>query len=103
MFEAKYHHRSAPECEGPIGSGVDKGKSHKKRRAIQVRFVSVCRSGHLRDFPWVEWLGLDRAEWDGVRTDRWLRLLSTGSASIAGVVVVAERAASSGLVEVARK
>lgn len=103
MFEARYHHRSAPECEGPIGSGADKGKSHKKRRAIQVRFVSVCRSGHLRDFPWIEWLGLDRAEWDGVRTDRWLRLLSTGSASIAGVVVVAERAASSGLVEVARK
>lgn len=103
MFEAKYHHRSAPECQGPIGSGADKGKSHKKRRAIQVRFVSVCRSGHLRDFPWIEWLGLDRTEWDGIRTDRWLRLLSTGSASIAGVVVVAERQESSGIVEVARK
>jgi hypothetical protein len=103
MFEAKYHHRSAPECEGPVGTGADKGKSHKKRRAIQVRFVSVCRSGHLRDFPWVEWLGLERTEWGGIKVDRWLRLLSTGSASIAGVVVVAERSGSSGVVEVARK
>jgi len=103
MFEAKYHHRSAPECEGPIGSGTEKGKPHKKRRAIQVRFVAVCRSGHLRDFPWIEWLGLDRTDWDGVRTDRWLRLLSTGSASIAGVVVVAEERDGSAIVEVARK
>lgn len=103
MFEAKYHHRSAPECEGPIGSGAEKGKLHKKRRAIQVRFVAVCRSGHLRDFPWIEWLGLGRAEWDGFKNDRWLRLLSTGSASIAGVVVVAERRDGSGIVEVARK
>ncbi|WP_156861009.1 DUF1998 domain-containing protein [Casimicrobium huifangae] len=103
MYEAKYHHRSPPECEGPIGSGAEKGKAHKKRRAIQVRFVAVCRSGHLRDFPWIEWLRLDRADWDGVRTDRWLRLLSTGSASIAGVVVVAERRDSSGVVEVARE
>ena len=103
MFEGKYHHRSPPECEGPIGSGAEKGKAHKKRRSIQVRFVAVCRSGHLRDFPWVEWLGLDRTDWDGVRTDRWLRLLSTGSASIAGVVVVAERRDTSGIVEVARK
>lgn len=103
MFEAKYHHRSAPECEGPIGSGAEKGKLHKKRRAIQVRFVAVCRSGHLRDFPWIEWLGLDRTDWEGVRTDRWLRLLSTGTASIAGMVVVAERRDGAGIVEVARK
>jgi hypothetical protein len=103
MFEAKYHHRSAPECEGPIGSGADKGKPHRKRRAIQVRFVAACQSGHLRDFPWIEWLGLDRADWDGIRTDCWFRLLSTGSASIAGVVVVAERRDRSRIVEVARK
>lgn len=103
MFEAKYHHRTAPECEGPIGSGGEKGKYHKKRRAIQVRFVSVCRSGHLRDFPWIEWLGLERAEWSGVQTDRWLRLLSTGSASIAGVIVIAERQDSTGVIEVARR
>jgi hypothetical protein len=103
MFEAKYHHRSAPECLGPIGSGADKEQNHSKRRAVQVRFVSACQSGHLRDFPWIEWLGLDRSEWDGIRTDRWLRIISTGSASIAGVVVVAERKDNTGIVEIARK
>lgn len=103
MFEAKYHHRSAPECLGPIGSGAEKGRSHSKRRAVQVRFVSACQSGHLRDFPWIEWLGLDRSEWDGIRSDRWLRLISTGSASIAGVVIVAERQDVTGIVEVARR
>lgn len=103
MFEAKYHHRSAPECLGPIGSGAEKGRSHSRRRTIQVRFVSACQSGHLRDFPWIEWLGLDRSEWDGIRTDRWLRLISTGSASIAGVVIVAERQDGTGIVEVARR
>ena len=103
MFEAKYHHRSAPECDGPIGSGAEKGKVHKKRRAIQVRFVAVCQEGHLRDFPWIEWLGLTRADWGGVKDDCWLRLLSTGSASIAGVVVVAERRDGAGITEVKRK
>ncbi|WP_295550096.1 DUF1998 domain-containing protein [Limnohabitans sp. Rim8] len=103
MFESKYHHRSAPECQGPIGSGAEKGRTHSKRRTIQVRFVSACQSGHLRDFPWIEWLGLDRSEWDGIRTDRWLRLISTGSASIAGVVIVAERQDGTGIIEVARK
>ena len=103
MFEAKYHHRSAYECDGPIGSGGERGKMHKKRRPIQVRFVSVCTDGHLRDFPWIEWLGLEPNEWDGKREDRWLRLLSTGSASIAGVVVVAEQRDGDGIKEVARK
>ncbi|MCO4090185.1 MAG: DUF1998 domain-containing protein [Limnohabitans sp.] len=103
MFEAKYHHRSAPDCLGPIGSGAEKGRSHSRRRAVQVRFVSACQSGHLRDFPWIEWLGLDRSDWDGIRNDRWLRIISTGSASIAGVVIVAERQNDSGIIEVARR
>lgn len=103
MFETRYHDRSPPLCEGPIGSGGEKGKQHKPRRPVQVRFVSICREGHMRDFPWVEWLGLERDEWSGHRQDRWLRLLSTGSASIAGVVVVAERRSASGTEEVKRR
>jgi hypothetical protein len=103
MAETRYHDRTAPKCVGPIGSGADRGKAHKERRMVQVRFVSVCRDGHMRDFPWVEWLGLDHDDWGGGRTDRWLRLLSTGSASIAGVVVVAERLGAAGIEEVARK
>jgi hypothetical protein len=103
MFESRYHIRSAPMCEGPIGSGGEKGKLHKPRRTVQVRFVAACTAGHLRDFPWIEWLGLDPVEWDGTRKDRWLRMLSTGSASISGVVVVAERMFGSEIKEEARK
>lgn len=103
MFEMLYHDRQAPTCDGPIGSGTEKGKAHKARRTVQVRFVSVCRDGHMRDFPWLEWLGLQRDEWGGRRSDRWLRLLSTGSASIAGVVVVAEQRTAAGVQEVKRR
>jgi len=103
MYETRYQDRAAPVCEGPIGSGADRGKPHKARRTVQVRFIAVCREGHMRDFPWIEWLGLERDEWDGRRSDRWLRLLSTGSASIAGVIVVAERSTGSGTVEVKRR
>ena len=86
-----------------MGSGGDKGKPHRPCRAMQVRFISVCRDGHMRDFPWIEWLGLDRDEWSRTRSDRWLRLLSTGSASTAGVVVVAERREASGGIVVVKK
>jgi Domain of unknown function (DUF1998) len=103
MFEAKYHHRSAPECTGPIGSGAEKGKTHSRRRAVQVRFVSACTNGHLRDFPFIQWLGLESAEWNGKREDRWLRMISTGSASISGVIVVAEQRNGEEIKEIARK
>jgi hypothetical protein len=103
MFETRYQDRAAPVCTGPIGSGADRGKPHKARRTVQVRFVAVCREGHMRDFPWIEWLGLERDEWAERRSDQWFRLLSTGSASIAGVVVVAERKTDSGMVEVKRR
>lgn len=103
MFETRYQDRAAPQCSGPIGSGGEKGKYHKSRRTVQVRFISVCRDGHMRDFPWIEWLGLEAEEWNGSRSDRWLRLLSTGSASIAGVIVVAERTHGDGFVEVKRR
>lgn len=103
MFETRYQDRAAPQCSGPVGSGGDKGKLHKTRRTVQVRFVTVCRDGHMRDFPWIEWLGLEPKEWNRTRSDRWLRLLSTGSASIAGVIVVAERQQADGIVEVKRR
>jgi len=103
MADARYHDRQPPACEGPIGSGGQKGQNHPRRKMVQVRFIAACRDGHMRDFPWVEWLGLDHDEWGRQKQDRWLRLLSTGSASAAGVVVVAERLDASGLVEVKRR
>ena len=36
-----------------------------------VRFISVCSSGHLSEFPWKEWIGCQCAGDDGLRlTDR---------------------------------
>jgi hypothetical protein len=103
MAEARYHDRQPPTCEGPIGSGGQKGQNHPRRKMVQVRFIAACREGHMRDFPWVEWLGLDHSVWGRQKQDRWLRLLSTGSASAAGVVVVAERLDASGVVDVKRR
>ena len=103
MYQTRYQDRSAPICEGRVGVGSERSKSHKPRRTVQVRFIAACREGHMRDFPWIEWLGLDREEWGGRRGDRWLRLLSTGSASASGIVVVAERRTDSGIDEVKRR
>ena len=103
MFETHYHDPVPPRCNGPVGSGAGKGQSHPARTPVQVRFVAVCKQGHMRDFPWLEWLDLDRDEWGGHRSNRWLRLISTGSASTTGVVVAAEEMQSSGIVTVKRR
>lgn len=103
MFESQYHTRSTPVCEGPVGSGGERGQKHKQRKTVQVRFIAVCREGHMRDFPWIEWLGLEREHWGRSQHDRWLRLVSTGSASTAGVVVIAEQRNASGIEEIKRR
>jgi hypothetical protein len=103
MYETRYQDRAAPVCEGPFGNAKEKNSSHKPRKTVQVRFIAACRDGHMRDFPWIEWLGLEKKEWGGKRIDRWLRLLSTGSASAAGIVVVAERRTSAGIETVKRR
>ncbi|MDA8255887.1 MAG: hypothetical protein M0Z99_09665, partial [Betaproteobacteria bacterium] len=103
MFETHYHDPVPPRCTGPVGSGTGKGQNHPPRVPVQVRFVAVCKQGHMRDFPWLEWLDLDRDEWGGHRPNRWLRLISTGSASTTGVVVAAEEIQSAGIVTVKRR
>lgn len=97
MHEGRYHHREAPICEGPIATGVDTGKNHSRRKTFQVRFVAACQKGHIQDFPWVEWVFKGKpAGWypDGV--DRWLRMTSSGSASLAGLTVQAEERSENG-------
>ncbi len=86
MFEAALHDKSAPICEGPIGSGKDKGKKHPKRRTSQVRFISACMHGHLQDFPWREWVFQSATP----ETRGRLRMNTSGSASLAGVRIVCE-------------
>lgn len=87
MFEAALTDSAAPECEGPVGTGRRKGERHRRTATIQVRFVAACRRGHLQDFPWWEWvLGTDQPRCEGLR----LRMISRGSASLAGVLLVCE-------------
>ncbi len=86
MFEAALHDKSAPFCEGPIGSGKDKGKKHPRRKTSQVRFISACMHGHLQDFPWWEWVFQSAT---AQRHGR-LRMNTSGSASLAGVRIVCE-------------
>jgi len=87
MHEAELHDKVSPICEGPIGSGANKSNKHTKRKTIQVRFISACCKGHLQDFPWWEWVsGSDSPVKNGMR----LRMVSSGSASLAGVRIVCE-------------
>lgn len=97
MWESKLNDAAAPVCKGPIGTGAEKGKEHSPRKTVQVRFVAACEKGHLQDFPWVEWLfKTSDPSWRPNNTSRWLRIRSTGSASLTGVEIRAEELSSTG-------
>jgi len=97
MHLARYHDSTAPVCRGPIGSGTGRGTDHSARRTVQVRFVAACKKGHLQDFPWLEWLfKKPTLTWQPDGASRWLRLRSTGSASLTGVEVTAEERSATG-------
>jgi hypothetical protein len=104
MHVARYHDIAAPVCKGPVGSGSGRGSEHTPRKAIQVRFVAACKNGHLQDFPWTEWLFKHSdPEWTADGISRWLRLRSTGSASLTGVEISAEQRDSNGAIIVVAK
>jgi len=86
MFESALHDRSAPVCEGPIASGRSRGEMHTKRKTIQVRFITACVHGHLQDFPWWEWV----FQKSNPNRQGRLRMITSGSASLAGVRIVCE-------------
>jgi len=87
MFESALHDKASPVCEGPVGSGKEKGKKHWKRKTIQVRFIAACVAGHLQDFPWWEWIFQQKNPSKKGR----LRMITSGSASLAGVRIVCEK------------
>jgi hypothetical protein len=59
-----------PECQ----------TKKKTRYMFQVPFVAMCEFGHLQDFPWREWVHrVTNPNCDGD-----LRLIATGSATLAG-------------------
>lgn len=104
MHLGRYHDRDAPVCEGPIATGSDAGKMHPRRKTFQVRFLAACAKGHIQDFPWVEWVfsGSPAGWWpDGI--DRWLRMTTTGTASLAGVTVQAEERGDGGTIRTIAK
>lgn len=97
MHLARYHDITPPICTGPLGSGASGGGEHPKRKTVQVRFVAACEKGHLQDFPWVEWLFQQQTpSWLPDGNSRWLRMRSTGSASLTGVELRAEERSSGG-------
>ena len=59
-----------PECE----------LKKKTRYMFQVPFIALCEVGHLLDFPWREWVH----ESPNPSCNGDLRLISTGSATLAG-------------------
>ncbi len=101
LHKSEYHRRDAPKCKGPIGTGADKGKEHPERVCIQVRFVAVCESGHISDFPWCEWMAESVTEpFKPIRGQQWLRMNSSGSASAAGITVRAEGVRNGQIVQI---
>lgn len=104
MHLARYHDNAPPTCRGPIGSGSSRGIEHAPRKTVQVRFVSACKKGHLQDFPWLEWLFKQpNPVWEPEGGTRWLRMRSTGSASLTGVEIAAEERLANGDIRVIEK
>lgn len=88
MYEQRLHDSDAKRCIGPVATGKGKGQPHPQRKMVQVRFIAACRHGHLQDFPWWEWVFQEnKPDIDGLR----LRMITSGSASLAGVQIVCER------------
>lgn len=97
MHKARYQDIAPPICSGPIATGKDKGQRHQPRKTFQVRFVAACTKGHIQDFPWVEWIFEGNSGgWTTEGNVRWLRMNSSGSASLAGISVQAEEATQNG-------
>ena len=104
MHLARYQDSTPPTCRGPIGSGGGIGSEHSPRKTVQVRFVAACEKGHLQDFPWLEWLFKQpNSLWEPEGNLRWLRMRSTGSASLIGVEVAAEERLPNGGIKVVEK
>ncbi|GAB3727067.1 DUF1998 domain-containing protein [Luteimonas pelagia] len=84
MKEANLHDPRAPRCDAH-GAGA------KQPAMLQMRFVAACANGHLRDFPWLEWLaaGEEGRGVDSLRRDLTegarLRQVATGESGGAGV------------------
>ena len=67
------------------GKGVTCSELQKYRKPefIPVRFITVCKSGHIMDFPWLKWVHKKAPDCSAQASD--LFLYSTGAAGLAGL------------------
>lgn len=73
-FRGKHH------CENPDHRSKGAGRSPF---VVQVPFVAICDYGHLRDFPWQEWVHRSVEP----KCNMPMRLRSTGGASLSSQTV----------------
>lgn len=97
MKPQEYHHRDSVTCEGPYGTGKNENQKHNKSEMIQVRFVVACKDGHMQDFPWIEWLGLEN--WKPNHKNKIIRMRTTDLVGGAGVEIRAEEIDENGKVK----
>jgi len=77
MQEAPLERRGAIECD-------DCARRSRRVFLVQVPFVAMCEAGHIRDFPWREWVYRSASPpVDGPP----MRLVATGGLTLAGQLV----------------
>ena len=77
---------SQQRCSGRTfdkGSSCNSVAPNKRRMLVPLRFVAACEKGHIRDFPWMEWV---HGEADH-KSDCKLRFGTGSSASLAGLYI----------------
>lgn len=65
------------------GRSCDSVAQSKRRMLVPLRFVAACEKGHIRDFPWMEWVHGESDFGDGCK----LRIGTGSSASLAGLFI----------------
>lgn len=82
IFSAK-----KPVCPGvPFATGRSCAEvaPGKRQRLIPVRFITICHEGHIKDFPFLEWVHVSAPEGDGHQ----LRLRAgRSSGSLSGIEI----------------
>ncbi|MGE0244550.1 MAG: DrmB family protein [Pyrinomonadaceae bacterium] len=77
---------SQQRCSGrdfEKGTSCSSVAQTKRRFLVPLRFVAACEKGHIRDFPWLEWVHGDSPYTDECK----LRFGTGSSASLAGLFI----------------
>lgn len=84
MYKHKSHTTLASNCMSCENNG-------KRNRLVQVQFVSVCRNGHIDEFPWFEWAhSRIKGSIKCNKINPKLKLRDKGASSLEGLVVECE-------------